>query len=519
MKWGSRTKVDGQGRPFLRKIAIGIVKVVCDPQRHSFGGRSAMKFLVSVVSFAFLIAHCGCARGRASLPPKVGPSQDLGPQEITPEPIRASINEGKIPADRSTVRASYGVENPSESPTPTVAEEAPEFAPTPASSDDPAPTSPLPVVQQPKKIAAPAASQVKKLEDAPAGAMTIRTDPNLAPGKPASKTAAVVGDTIITARELHTAVCLKLNLKRGQLNQVPADQLNELARNVLETLIDRTLILQEGRREIKKSQQWNMFTDFVEKSWKEKELPAMLRKEGVEDEVSLRHKLETQGESFDDIKDAWKMETMSRDLLMMRVQPKVERPGLPELENYYVKHRKDASYHRDAKVKWREIVVPVANPKDVPAARQTALALRTKLVGGEDFAKLAKLSSAGVTADRGGAWETAVDGSATPGINVALEKLLPGQISQPIEGAKGIHLVRVEGRTVSGPASFVEVQRKIADEIFEQRFSDAIAAYLKKLRDKTSVTSPLFDLESHALKLAREKAKSDPETKPAALTK
>ncbi len=463
-----------------------------------------MNRLVSVTMFVAILVPCGCARGRASLAPT--PMRAQEPVELpVVEPIRASINHSKIPADRETVRAGYEAEIPEEA----VREQSP---------DDTAPVRPRPVTKPANRPATVPAADAKK-SDAASVPMTIRTDANLAPGKPASKTAAVVGDTIITARELQTAMYVQLQIRKSQINEIPMEQRGPIAKRTLDTLIDRIMILQEGRRGIKKVQQWNMFTDFVEKSWKDKELPSLIRKEGVEDEVALRHKLEGFGESLEDIKDVWKMETMSRELLMMRVRDKVEKPGLTELEVYYAQHRNEPSFQREANVKWREILVPANDPKELPAARQKALALRAKVLAGEDFAKLAKANSGGVTAAMGGAWDTVPDGSVVPAINTALVKLPPGLLSPLIESPKGVHLIRVDGRTSAGTAPFVDVQRKIAETIFEERFTAAISAHLKKLRKTTSVTSPIFDLSEDYPSVVQENAKKDTETKPASLKK
>lgn len=286
-------------------------------------------------------------------------------------------------------------------------------------------------------------------------------------------------------------------------------------KDTLDQLIDRTMILQAGRREIKKAEQWNLFSEIIEKSWREKELPTVLRRENAEDELALRRKLEARGESLDDVKDYWKTEKMAQELLMLRIQPKVERPGLPDLEAYYLAHRGDPSYHREAKVRWREIVVPATDAKGLPAARAKVLALRARLVAGEDFAAMAKSQSAGVTAANGGSWETDATATAVPAVNVALAKLAPGQVSAPIDGPKGVHLIRVDKRTTAGPAPFVEVQRKIAETLWEERFTAAITVYLKDLRKATAISSPLFDVGDGPPAVARQKPKSDAQARPA----
>ncbi len=238
-----------------------------------------MNRLVQATMFALALAASGCARGRSALPPDPLRGHDLGPIEIKPvEPIRASINAGKIPADLSTVRASYEVETAEPVPPPVPA--------TDPQADDP----PRPV--QPPKTADRATPNAPKVATTPTDpAMTIRADATLAPGKAATKTVAVVGDTIISGRMLYTAMCQRMGIKPGEVKNIPPDDLNVAAKGTLDSLIEYTMILQEGRREVKKIQQWNQFTDFIDKDWREKELPSLLRKERADDEFVLRQKL------------------------------------------------------------------------------------------------------------------------------------------------------------------------------------------------------------------------------------
>ncbi len=436
----------------------------------------------------------GCARARSVLPPNATRAQDLGPVELTPvEPIKASINQGKIPTDLGTVRASYSVEENTQPA---------EIAPETVQDETPPPAAASPAA--PKQPDTPATAGADRIP--------LRTSPGLDPGPRAALTAARVGDTVITYRELEFAICQQLKCTIRDLQNIKRDepqQANMMARQTLETLIDRTMILQEARREMKKPQQWTMFTDYVEKAWREKEVTALCRKAGVEDEFALKKKMEAKGESLDELKDAYKTETMARELLMMRVQPKVERPGYPDMQKYYAKHRNDPEYHREAQVKWHEVLIPIKTPKDLAAARKTAAAVRSRLQAGENFAKIAKSTSAGATAAKGGVWETAPDGYPVPAVNAALATLKIGEVSVPIESNKGIHLIRVESHRQSGPVSFVEIQKHIAETLFQERFSAQIDTYLKKLRTRTAISSPLFEGTSTAPSVVREKGKTD----------
>ncbi len=352
-----------------------------------------------------------------------------------------------------------------------------------------------------------------------AGAEPIRlkTDPGIEPGKSTAYTVAMVGGTVITHRELKAAICQRFELQPGELQELmhgsreQRDQFAMMAKHTIEGLVDNVLLLQEAQREMKKN--WTMFTDFAEKSWKEKELPRKLKKYEADDEFGLRKKMEARGESLDDIKDLYKQESMARDFLMIRLQPKVDKPGKPQMEAYYLAHRNDPEFQREARVFWHEILIPVATPEHLASARKTADSVRARLAKGEDFAKLARSTSHGVTASKGGAWETSPGDYPVAAINAALEALKPGEVSPSIVGPRGVHIVRVDRRTVAGPAPFIEVQKQVADDLFKKRFSSMVEIYLKKLRDKTNITWPIYDHATPAPAVAQQPAKQDAEAR------
>jgi parvulin-like peptidyl-prolyl isomerase len=516
----------------------------------------------------------GCARTRASLPPQpsttLAPAPLPGPVELTPlEPIRASINQGKIPTDTSTVRASYSVGESTDGPPPSTAppprpatparrpaappsepipapapparETTPEVAPetpipqpvpTAGPSDPPpasAPAESVPIPAPKPGGEGPAKAEVPNpASDEPAKGTTeastpapgsepirLKTDPGIEPGKRSAYTVAMVGGTVITLRELKAAVCQRFELQPGELQELmhgsreQRDQFAMMAKSTIEGLVDNALLLQEAQREMKKN--WTMFTDFAEKSWKEKELPRKLKKYEADDEFSLRKKMEARGESLEDVKDLYKQESMARDFLMVRLQPKVDKPGKPQMEAYYIEHRNDPEFHREARVYWHEILIPVETPADLASAKKSAESVRARLAKGEEFAKIARSTSHGATASKGGAWETTPGGHPVAAINAALGTLKPGEVSSSIVGPKGVHIVRVDRRTTSGPAPFVEVQKQIADDLFKKRFSSMVEVYLKKLREKTTITWPIYDQAPAAPAVAQQPAKQDPE--------
>jgi parvulin-like peptidyl-prolyl isomerase len=113
--------------------------------------------------------------------------------------------------------------------------------------------------------------------------------------------------------------------------------------------------------------------------------------------------------------------------------------------------------------------------------RARALALREKLVAGEDFAAMAgKYSEDKDTADRGGALGFLDKSRIVDPVAAAAYDLKPGEISQPVKGASGWHLVKV-----------MEIKHVVFDnvksEVRSQLFADLGARLLRDLVKKVQI--------------------------------
>lgn len=335
--------------------------------------------------------------------------------------------------------------------------------------------------------AAPATTPAPaSVDPLPGSAVRSNPEPAPRPGRYIGLTIATAGEDSIGLRELEDAVreWQRTNLSPGQ--RLQPDQINDLATSLLEQLIDRALLTQEAQRTLlKNDKQRQMFEEFVDKQWKEQEIPRLMRKNNVKDEITLRSRLADQKRSLDLMRQTYHREVLAREFLHQQLKDRVARPELPQLWAYYRSHL-DA-FSRPARVTWREILVRFG-PEGPQAARQRAEQILQHLRTGADFATVATSHSQGPTAPKGGLWETQPGASATPAVNAALESLPLNAISPLIEGPRGWHIVRVEGRQAAGPAPFESVQSEIARKIQEEQFTKAVEGYTQSLRARSLVT-------------------------------
>ena len=120
-------------------------------------------------------------------------------------------------------------------------------------------------------------------------------------------------------------------------------------------------------------------------------------------------------------------------------------------------------------------------------ARRRLSELRERIVaGGADFAQVARLNSADVSAAQGGDLGWIYPGDTVPEFERVMASLKPGEISQPVKTPFGWHIVQVIERRTGGLPP--ERQRFVARQALRERKSDeAYQEWLRQLRDQTYV--------------------------------
>jgi parvulin-like peptidyl-prolyl isomerase len=306
--------------------------------------------------------------------------------------------------------------------------------------------------------------------------------------KEAGRTAATVGDEVITLHDLVVAV--KEYRRRNNAQQITRDQLNDIASGVLNSLIERSLLVQEAKRTIKNQKQIDRFMELADKVWREEQLPPLEYQAAVDSEQQLREKFTEQGRSLEALHQSFRQDFLAQAFLQEKLKDhmKVE---LPELLRYYNEHVHDREFDQPARITWRELVVEVSKHPNRDAARRKADALLEQLQKGADFAQLARTESEGPTSSRnqGGVMQTSPGAYAVSAVNEALESLPISQTSAVLEGAGSFHIVRVDDRRPAGPASFEELQDKIRGRLTDRKYQQERQAFIAKLRQRTLVSS------------------------------
>jgi PPIC-type PPIASE domain len=335
--------------------------------------------------------------------------------------------------------------------------------------------------------------------------------------------AAAVGDQIITFNELDTAVNEEMRERmaghEGPMTREEAQQLkqikNMVAASVLDRLINQSLVLQQAKHKMQKNDKAKQqFDETINKIWLSDEVPPLLRKYGCSNVYELKSKLASEGRSYEAMKEVFRKKILFNEFLRAEIRHKLT-CDLAEQRSYYNEHLKD--YEQPARMTWREVEISFAKYPNRAAARKKAEDVLARLLHDENFEAVAKASSDGPTASKGGVYVDMQPGSyGIPVVNDELNRIPIGQVSQILEAPGSFHIVRVDSRREKGPLRFDEVQDKIKDRVFEQNFHLAVDDYLGKLRAKTLIRT-MFDQTESDPNLARRN--NDPAVRQASGTK
>ncbi|MCC6125327.1 MAG: peptidyl-prolyl cis-trans isomerase [Pirellulales bacterium] len=275
----------------------------------------------------------------------------------------------------------------------------------------------------------------------------------------------------------------EFELQRAQFEM----QRNLMIQKSLKSHIESKLILQDVKRDLPVEAMTGVnkqLTGLFEKT----EMPKLLKRESAANAKELERKLNAFGNSIAQEKKAFIEKALVGEWVRRQIKPE-ELPTVIQLTNYYETHKAD--FTTPAKARWEELTVGKAKyPSKEEALAALARMGNRVLVGGEPFAEVAKQSSDGFTAAKGGYRDWASLGSlADKEIEKAVfgPSLPVGQLSQIIETPQDYNIVRVIERVDRKTADFCEVQEIIRKKIIEERNERQFRDYLERLEKRTPI--------------------------------
>jgi peptidyl-prolyl cis-trans isomerase C len=284
-----------------------------------------------------------------------------------------------------------------------------------------------------------------------------------------------VNDTAVLRQDLDREMKLvSLKLAR-QGRPVDAEQLKRYEGQIRDTLINRTLLLQQAQ---------SMGID-VKDSLVAKALDEF--KAAFNEEKAYQNSLTGMGFTEEMLKGQIKNGLTIKALIDKEVLQKVS------VSDQQVRAFYDGNpnlFRKPEQVKASHILVQV--PADADEAKQaealaTIQALKVRIDNGEDFATLAMENSDGPSKTKGGDLGFFSREQMVPPFSEAAFALQPGQTSDVVKTRFGYHLIRVTERQAEQTMAFNDVKEAISARLRQEQEGKKIDAYLEKLKEHADI--------------------------------
>jgi peptidyl-prolyl cis-trans isomerase SurA len=259
---------------------------------------------------------------------------------------------------------------------------------------------------------------------------------------------------------------------------------DEVTPQLLVDAIDELLLLQMGK------EKGYHLSDDQFKAWLEN-----LRKEqNLTDDQKFQAALKQEGMTVDDLR-----KNVEKQFLVGQVQRDEVGSKLSiteeEARQYYLTHKSE--FAEPATVTLREILIEVVSTSKggqstISVAKQDeaeaqAAALRTRLLAGEDFAKVAAEASAAASKSNGVLIGQINLAEVSVSLQEVIGKMKPGEITQPIRTSKGVQLLKLETVKPASIQPFESVRDLVADKVHDARQQTEVRKFLSRMRGQALI--------------------------------
>jgi peptidyl-prolyl cis-trans isomerase SurA len=267
-------------------------------------------------------------------------------------------------------------------------------------------------------------------------------------------------------------------------NQELKKAIDEVTPQLLVDAIDELLLLQMGK------EKGYHLSDDQFKGWLEN-----LRKEqNLTDDQKFKAALAQEGMTIDDLRKnvekQFIVSSVQRDEVGSKLSITEE-----EARQYYLTHRNQ--FAEPATVTLREILIEVPTTSkggqstiSVAAqdeAEERAAAVRTRILAGEDFAKVAAEASTSPSKANGGLIGPINLAELSTSLQDMINKMKPGEITPPIRTNRGVQILKLEALKPSSIPPFESVRDIAADKVHDARQQAEVRKFLSRVRGQALI--------------------------------
>jgi peptidyl-prolyl cis-trans isomerase SurA len=268
--------------------------------------------------------------------------------------------------------------------------------------------------------------------------------------------------------------------------------LDEVTPQILVDAVDELLLLQMGK------EKGYHLSDEQFKGW----LDNLRKEQNLTDDQKFEAALKQEGMTLDDLR-----KNVEKQFLVSQVQRDEVGSKLSiteeEARQYYLTHKNE--FVEPATVTLREILIEVPtttkggqstiNVGEQNDAEQKAEALRTRILAGEDFAKVAAEASASPSKANGGLIGPINLAEVSPSLQDMISKMKPGDVSTPIRTNRGVQILKLETIKPAAVQPFESVRDLVADKVHDARQQTEVRKFMAKVRGQALIEWKNDDLK------------------------
>ena len=260
--------------------------------------------------------------------------------------------------------------------------------------------------------------------------------------------------------------------------------LAEVTPQILVEAIDEMLMVQLAK------ERGYRLRDEQFKEW----LTALRKEQNLEDDQRFAAALKQEGMSIDELR-----RNVERGFMINQVQREEVGSKLTiteeEARQYYLNH--PLEFTSGSNVTLREILIeiPAATQKGQLAfnvaqdddARQRAVAVRARIVAGEDFGKVAAEVSAAASKANGGLIGPIDVGELSESLRQALKTMKPGEVTEPARTNRGYQILKLETLKEATLQPFDTVRDQVAEKVHGARQRQEIRKFMTRVRSQAII--------------------------------
>jgi peptidyl-prolyl cis-trans isomerase SurA len=244
-------------------------------------------------------------------------------------------------------------------------------------------------------------------------------------------------------------------------------------------------------------------------------LGALRKEQNLEDDAKFQAALKQEGMTVDDLR-----KNVERQFMISQVQREEVGSKLTiteeEARQYYTSHQQE--FATQSNVTLREILVEIPtatqggqagiNVAQDDEARVRAIAIRGRILAGEDFGKLASEVSSAPSKSTGGLIGPINVSELSESLQNLLKTMKPGQVTPPARVAKGYQILKLETIKEASVQPFEDVQDLVSERVHTDRQRQEIRKFLARVRGQAIIEWKNAELKKAYDQLIAENAKT-----------